>query len=173
MIQKTTITTAFFCLATVLLWGQERIPVDLKSTQLNINLFTPSVSFEKSISPNQSLNLSLGISCFAHSDQEFSLTPNLRGSFRNYYARKSVRKQLNPNSGNYVALDAGYYFDSITNETTRISNTFFVGPVWGIQRNYKSGIHLGFSIGPGVFIADNTEFQVSGIGQLQLGFVLN
>ena len=145
---KIIMATALFSLAGVLLWGQERIPVELKSTQLTLNLLTPSITLENSLSPNRSLNLALGIIGFPDSDERFSINPFLRGSFRNYYPRKRVKKELNPNSGNYIALDAGYYFDTLTKETTRLTNSFFMGPVWGIQRNYKSGIHLGFSLGP-------------------------
>ena len=157
------ILTILFSLTTLVLWGQERIPVDLKNNQLNLNLFTPGVSFEQRVGPNQSLNLGLGIIGLVDSDGS-SINPLVRGSFRNYYPRKQVQKELNPNSGNYIALDAGYYFNSVTNETTQLSDSFFMGAVWGI--------HFGLSLGPGFVVGSDSDYRFTGIGQIQLGFVL-
>ncbi len=50
------------------------------------------------------------------------------------------------------------------------SNVYTVGPVWGIQRNYASGIHLGLSLGIGVIGGEYIETGVTGIGEFE--FVL-
>ena len=160
---------------TTLVKSQERIPVELSNTQWNLNILDPSVSFEKSLGDHQSFTLAAGLTGLADEDGA-SLNPFVRGSFRNYYFRKKVKKELNPNSGNYVGLLTGYNFDAIADDievgTTRHSNSFFAGPVWGIQRNYKSGIHLGFSIGPGFGIDRDSDFYFTGIGAFEFGFAI-
>ena len=68
----------------------------------------------------------------------------MQAKFRNYYPRKRVKKELGFNSGNYVGMNVGYVFDEIaSNGPVEVLNTVFFTPVWGIQRNYKSNIHLG------------------------------
>ena len=164
--------TMIFSLTGLTLLSQERIPVELKNWQLNLNILSPGVTFEKSLGDHQSLNLGVGLIGLVDYDQNSSINPFLRGSFRNYYPRKRVSKQLRSNSGNYVALDAGYYFNSITRETTNTSNSFFMGPAWGMQRNYQSGIHVGFSQEPGFPVGSYDDFTFTGIGQLHIGFVI-
>jgi len=53
-----------------------------------------------------------------------------------------------------------------------VTNVFTVGPVWGIQRNYASGIHLGLSLGAGIMGGENIDTQASFVGEFELGFVL-
>ena len=50
---------------------------------------------------------------------------------------------------------------------------FYLGPVWGIQRNYKSGIHLGLSLGAGFITGANTNFDFHGVGSFELGFIIS
>ncbi len=155
--------------------AQDRIPVDLQKTQFNLNILDPSVSFELSINDHQSLTAALGITGLPDEDGT-SLNPFLRSSYRNYYLRKRVKKELMPNSGNYIGVIAGYNFDSITDNiesgTTRLSNSFYAGPAWGIQRNYRSGIHLGLSIGGGFAIDNHSDLYFTGVGAFEFGFVI-
>jgi len=87
-----------------------------------------------------------------------------------------VKKELNPNSGNYIGLVTGYYFDSIAESsdaiTFRQSDSFYLGAMWGIQRNYQSGIHLGFSIGGGFGTGQNMDLDYVGVGEFEFGFVI-
>lgn len=170
-----TLLLALISCNVTLLLSQDRIPVELASTQFNLNILDPSVSFEKSLGDHQSFTLAAGLTGLADEDGA-SLNPFIRGSYRNYYLRKRVKKPLNQNSGNYIGLLTGYNFDAIADDieagTTRQSNSFFMGPVWGIQRNYKSGIHLGFNIGPGFGIDRDSDFYFTGIGAFEFGFVI-
>lgn len=158
--------------------AQERIPVELQSDQLTLSILEPAIAYELKLSQNQSLVFRGGLTVLYEdiidNNDDPSLHPFVSGSFRNYYARKRVKKELKPNSGNYIALVGGYIFDNITNEefVKEQANSWFVGPVWGIQRNYKSGIHLGLSLGGGFGSGDNMNFDFVGIGGFSLGFVL-
>jgi len=162
---------------------QDRFPVGLKDTQVYLNILDPGVEWEKKISDTQSLAFGFGLTVIGDEDNNsssndigISLNPVITADFRNYYARKREKKDLNPNSGNYIAVRAGYYFDSIVDNldfgTTEISRSFFIGPVWGIQRNYKSGIHFGLSLGAGIATGKNTNLKSTFIGDLQLGFAI-
>jgi hypothetical protein len=172
---KTYLVLATLCFSSFAIVAQERIPVKLKDFQVNLNILDPSISVEKKINPNQSFTLGFGLTGLPDDDGT-SLNPYLRGSYRNYYPRKKVKKALRPNSGNYIGLIAGYNFDAIADNidfgTTRLSNSFFMGPVWGIQRNYQSGIHLGLSLGGGFGIGQHSDFFFTGVGSFQLGFVI-
>lgn len=161
--------------------AQERIPVSLSNTQFNINVLDPSVSFEKSINDNQSFTAGVGITLlgdFEEDEGTLSVNPFIRGSYRNYYPRKRVKKELQPNSGNFIGILTGYNFNAIADNTengtnNRLSNSYYLGPVWGIQRNYQSGIHLGLSIGGGFGVGSNSDIYFTGIGGVEFGFVIN
>ena len=163
--------------------------VDLSSSQLNANLLPLTISFEGKLGDNQSFTLAGGLgyavhyssSNFSEAETSFVAIPIAYSSFRNYYQRKRVKKNnLRPNSGNYYGLFALYQFEPLgdpSNLTEAVAhfetrNVYAIGPVWGIQRNYASGVHLGLSLGFGVIGGENIQTGVSGIGEFELGFVL-
>ena len=176
-----TIFTFILFISSFYLFSQDRIPAELNEVQINLNILEPSVMLEKRLTDKQSLTLALGFNTIsgkdAVDDVKFGLSPSLRASYRNYYPRKKVKKELRPNSGNYIGLVAGYNFGTIagSKDVGKYSqeNAFFLGPVWGIQRNYKSGIHLGLSFGGGFITGSNTDFDFTGVGSFELGFVIN
>ena len=75
-----------------------------------------------------------------------------------------------------MGLLTGYIFGAVSDNldfgTTNQSNSFYIGPVWGIQRNYQSGIHLGLSLGFGFGTGKNMDAALIGLGQFQFGFVI-
>ena len=161
--------------------AQDRIPVELNNTQFNINILAPSVTFEKSINDHQSFTLGAGITALAdfEEDQEAtSLNPFISGSYRNYYPRKRVKKELRPNSGNYIGILTGYRFNSIADNadyelSDRLESAYYLGPVWCIQRNYQSGIHLGLRLGGGFGIDGASDIYFTGVGEFEFVFVIN
>ncbi|SNS57475.1 hypothetical protein SAMN05421640_0723 [Ekhidna lutea] len=178
----------FLLLVTGIASSQER--VSLSKNQLNINIAPLSLSYEGKIDDNKSFTSSAGIAYafeFAArqgggTETAFIAAPYFTSSVRNYYQRKNVRKSnLQNNSGNYIGIYASYMLepfgepDNLTEATAFLENTniLTVGPVWGIQRNYASGIHLGLSIGPGFktgkYIKDSFTFA----GEFEFGFVLS
>lgn len=165
---------------TCCIWGQERIPVELKKTQFSISILEPSLLFEIGINDRQSVHLSAGLAPTVGEDVNgdflAAMNPLARASFRHYYPRKRVKKELFANSGNYIAVTGGYLFDTVLgddeNVETSQANSYFFGPVWGIQRNYKSGIHLGLGLGYGFGDGKDMNFQGVGIGYFNLGFTI-
>ena len=141
---KTIFTTILF-ISSFCLFSQDRIPAELSDVQINLNILEPSVMLEKRLTDKQSLTLALGFNTIsgedAFDDVKFGLSPSLRASFRNYYPRKKVKKELRPNSGNYVGLVAGYNFGTIADNLDAGNfsqeNAFFLGPVSCFPHTYK------------------------------------
>ena len=178
---KFKIVLVLLCCGWFLAGAQDRVPVELNNTQFNLNILDPGITFEKSINHNQSFTLGTGITLLGdyEEDQErYSVNPFVKASYRNYYPRNRVKKELLPNSGNYVGVLSGYNFDSIidnleSGESNELANnTYYIGPVWGIQRNYRSGIHLGFSLGAGFAVGNDSDFDFTGLGEFEFGFVI-
>jgi hypothetical protein len=162
-------------IATNIALAQDRIPVDLSTVQFNVNILEPGLTLETALSPNQSFVIGAAIaSDFTESDA--SINPVFRGAFRHYYPRKYVRKELRLNSGNYIGLTGGYVLHPLVSTDgsrgKETADSWFVGAMWGIQRNYLSGIHLGLSLGGGFGDGPNMGLQTVGVGQLELGFVI-
>ncbi len=147
----------------------------------NISILSPAITHEIAVSPRQTILLGaeLGvISKFNISngiENSFTtLTPQIKADFRHYYnfeKRLAKGKNINNNSGNYLALRTMYIFDPIVNKENFLNynNGLALGGVWGIQRVYKSGIYLGLSIGGG-FIFGDEKFDTTGMGDFHLGF---
>jgi outer membrane scaffolding protein for murein synthesis (MipA/OmpV family) len=182
---KKTLTLCLL-LASCSLYAQE---VELAKSQLNLNILPLTLSFEGKVSDNQSITLAGGLGytayyssdSFAGDEAVFIAIPVVYSSFRNYYSRKFIRKDnLRPNSGNYFGLFASYQFETLgtpSNFTEVIayretSNVYTVGPVWGFERNYASGMHLGLSLGAGVIGGKYIETNATILGEFELGFVL-
>ena len=164
--------------------------VQLENYKFHANVFPVSVSAEIKTSPKSSLLLGGGVN-YGFALTRRSDAPGLSGGFliapitylalRTYYERNSVKKKnLRPNSGNFFGVLSFYNFESFgypkddTQKKLRraVDDQFVLGFVWGIQRNYNSGLHLGLNIGLGT-----SGFQESisfgPIGLFELGYQLN
>ncbi|MDW3211889.1 MAG: hypothetical protein R8N23_18610 [Reichenbachiella sp.] len=165
-------------------FAQGTIAPDLKQTQLKITILPLGASLEQKLGKKQSLNLAGGLQLGAYaysssngSGTEFYAAPFFTGEIRNYYNRKFVKKDLEQNSGNYVALAFGYSGNRLGEAENVIfensfENSFFVGPVWGFQRNYKTGFHLNLSIGLGYVDGEYVDGAVKMISTGGIGFFL-
>ena len=175
-----TLTFCLFALGLVLN-AQDRIPVELDKTQFKLSILNTALLFEVKVAEHQSFNISAGLGTSYATTQSGSnsylfLHPVTRASFRHYYARKRVKKELRHNSGNFIELVGGYTFNSIAGKEgldTSASNSFFIGPAWGIQRNYKTGFLFGLGLGLGYGNGKNTDGYVASTGHLSIGFVFN
>jgi hypothetical protein len=157
------------------LTAQDKIPVELKPIRVSVGILEPSVIAEFRLTDRQSFAATGGVT-FAFSESDGYVFPFVRGSFRHYYDRKRVKKSnLRTNSGNFVTLQGGYYFESFNDDViaTSLDNYFFIGPAWGIQRNYNSGIHLSLSLGFGYGNGSNSNGSIASTGHFTFGFTFN
>ncbi|MEQ8627667.1 hypothetical protein [Ekhidna sp.] len=179
--------TIFLLLIAGITSAQESVV--LSKNQLNINIAPLSLSYEGKIDDNKSFTASAGIAyAFEFASEQgggtetaFIVVPYFTSSIRNYYQRTKVKKSnLQNNSGNYIGLFTSYTLepfgepDNLTEAVAFLenSNVLTVGPVWGIQRNYASGIHLGLSIGPGFQTGKYIDDNFTLVGEFEFGFVL-
>ncbi|MEM6642518.1 MAG: hypothetical protein AAF616_06035 [Bacteroidota bacterium] len=177
------------CLLSAKSYTQERM-VKLDNAQLSLNILPIMAHVEIKAGEQQSFTFGGGLAYSlsyqnVNGNGKFTAfsTPFLTTSFRHYYKRKQVsRRDLRNNSGNYVGLLSTYSFNTlllIDGDTFDTDlDSFTIGPVWGIQRNYANGIHLNWSIGIGYISGQsNPFFKVKSgarlIGGLEFGFRLN
>ncbi|WP_420582213.1 hypothetical protein [Reichenbachiella sp.] len=184
MLKLTFIGATIWFASLQIAFSQERVTTELKPTQVRALFLCPGISIEQRLSDKHSFNLIAGIqpgiSTYTlepdGTKYDFYIAPFVSGEIRNYYDRKKVNKDLAPNSGNYVALAAGYYMDRIINDSGRdyyeesYENSYFIGPVWGFQRNYMNGFHLNISVGLGYQQGDQIEGSIGMITSGGVGF---
>ena len=165
-------------------FAQGAIATELRTTEVRAMVVCPGISIEQKMGNQLTFNLIAGIqpgiSTYTvvpdGTKFEFYVAPFVSGEFRNYYNRKSVKKELAPNSGNYFGLAAGYNMNRIINDTGKdyyddsYENSYFVGPVWGFQRNYLNGFHLNVSVGLGYYQGDYMEGSIKMISTGGIGF---
>ena len=151
----------------------------------SISILSPAITHEIAIGRNQTIFLAGELNGVARYEEigssnpkaynsYYGLTPRVMADFRNYYnfgKRLGKGKNINDNSGNYLALRAEYKFSPVVNKEQfpTYNNGVALGGVWGIQRVYNSGIYLGLSLGAG-FLFGNNKFETTGMGDFHLGF---
>lgn len=159
--------------------AQEEAATSVQKNQFKINMLLPGFVYEHGFDAKNTLysEASLGFGFSSNSDNSnFAIFPNINEQFRHYYnleKRAGKGKRTAFNSGNFLALNAIYNFESIsTNDDYRESvPSFTVGAIWGLQRTYKRKFNLEFSAGPGVnFDKYDTEFAL--IANFTLGWVI-
>jgi hypothetical protein len=150
------IIIALFILTVISNSNAQDKPSVVKS-QFKINVLLPGFVYEHGLSDKNTLysELSSGI---GYSNNAFGSAwyfyPYINEQFRHYYnleKRASKEKRTAHNSGNFVAVNGIYNFESIsTNESVSSSNaSFTIAPVWGFQRTYKGNFNLGLNMGVG------------------------
>jgi hypothetical protein len=105
-------------------------------------------------------------------------TMQLTSFYRYYYnfdKRNAKGKRTIKNSANYFGAMMSFSFWDAT-WSGNVSNEDYIpywaaGPVWGIQRNYRSHFSLGLTLGPMLSVG-NKGFRADGYFELTLGFWL-
>lgn len=147
--------------------AQDSAPITVEKNQFKLNLFVPGFVYEHGFDAKNTLysEARLGVGFSANSNSSnFAIFPNINEQFRHYYnleKRANKGKRTARNSGNFLALNANYNFESIsTNVDYREAvPSFTVAALWGLQRTYKGRFNLEFNAGPGVnFDEYDTEF---------------
>jgi hypothetical protein len=147
--------------------AQDDAPTSVEKNQFKINMLLPGFVYEHGFDAKNTLysEASLGLGFSANSNNSnFAVFPNINEQLRHYYnleKRAGKGKRTARNSGNFLALNAIYNFESIsTNKDYREAvPSFTAAALWGLQRTYKRKFNLEFSAGPGVnFDKYDTEF---------------
>lgn len=134
------------------LFAQEDQRFTTEGGIFKINIIPLNFSYELATGNQQTITPQVGFHANVMGHDEnfyYSVNPVLSVFYRNYYnMEKRVKKgkRTAKNSANYFGGMAIYNFSALTtsmNEKGDASNFFYIGPMWGIQRNYKSHISLG------------------------------
>lgn len=142
-------------LFTISIHAQDAAPTSVEKNQFKINLLLPGFVYEHGFDAKNTLyseaSIGLGFSSNSY-NSNFAIYPNINEQFRHYYnleKRAAKGKRTARNSGNYLAVNAIYNFESIsTNDDYREAvPSFTIGALWGLQRTYKGRFNLEFNIG--------------------------
>lgn len=170
--------------------AQENSDLHVKKHLGKVNLLSPGIEYEGALGDFTTIDLSgnigfqIAVLEFAgETDTEFFVRPNLELQLRQYYNfRKRDMKGKNTmnNSANFIALYSTYMFQPFNqpdNPFFETGSLFIVGPVWGINRTYQSGLALSLVLGAGYYnetyeIDELNESYFSIIGNFKLGFAI-
>jgi hypothetical protein len=152
----------------------------LNKNLFKINLLTPGLGYEKSVSKKTTIaldvNLSLGF--MANSDNfKIITTPYLKGQYRYYYnlaKRVEKGKDISNNSGGFIALHSSYYLEPLSKNKNIISNLddLTVGAGWGFQKTYSSNINISTNAGLGYNLSNENANNILPILNLTIGWVI-
>ncbi|TDO95618.1 DUF3575 domain-containing protein [Flavobacterium sp. 245] len=163
------------------IYAQDEASVSVEKNQFKINMLFPGFVYEHGFSEKNTLysEVALGVGYqynSYHNDGNVFISPLITEQFRHYYnleKRAAKGKRTAFNSGNYIAANAMYNFESIStnDEYGSYVPSFTLAALWGLQRTYKGKFNLEFSVGPGVnFDKYDTEFVP--VGNFTLGWVI-
>lgn len=140
-----------------------------------INLISPGVSFEKSLSATSTLYAKAYITptfIFTYSSSlgsEFKvfIDPAIQGQLRFYYNGRKRAEQghrVAMNSAEYITplYDISYSKAPAARDYFEESSHRFIhkyGLGWGIQRNLKNKLSIDITLGPGVQVAKGTYYD--------------
>ena len=120
-----------------------------------INFLLPGVEYEQALGNFTTINinpyLDLGYSSNFVLGDAWLVQPALNVQLRRYYnllGRAAKEKRTLRNSGNFVALDLLGVGRSIVDRESHLDAYYYgLGPVWGLQRTYRSNFNLSFQAG--------------------------
>ncbi|WP_298487844.1 hypothetical protein [uncultured Maribacter sp.] len=151
---------------------------NVEDNQFKINFLAPALNYEVGIQKNSTLSFELGTGFAIRGGSEvgtdFGFYPYLDGQYNYYYnlnRRIAKGKNIALNTGNYVAIKTSYYSGNSILGDLDGNNYFFAGPIYGLQRTYKSGFNFELAGGVGYYKND-VDGGVSIEIDLSIGWVL-
>jgi len=146
----------------------------VEDSQFKINLINPGIEYEVGLGKNQTINLGIGLQFVANDTRDdffYAFVPAINAQYRYFYnleRRLNKGKEINGNSGNYLAA-SGTLFTAdviIGNVDSGSGTAGFVGPVYGIQRTYPKGFNYTMEFGVGLYFVNDANFEagISGFG---------
>ena len=138
--------------------GQALSPDDVPQVERRlwkIGFVLPGIEYERSLGSFTSINvnphLNVGYSSNFALGNAWLVQPAIDVQLRKYYnllKRAAKEKNTTGNSANFVALNIFRVSRSIVDtEDFRNHHYYGLGPIWGIQRTYRSNFNLSFQAG--------------------------
>lgn len=164
-------------LATLKIYSQD---ISVVKNQFKIDILLPGFVYEHGFTSKNTLysELSFGVGYRNnyYNGSSLKIYPTINEQFRYYYNlenRAYKGKRTRHNSGNFIAMNAIYYFKPISNDSNDyISETSLtIAPIWGLQRTYKGNFNLGFNAGFGYNIVYN-DSHFTPVANFTLGWII-
>lgn len=173
---KNLLLIAFFSFFSITLIAQS--DKNVEGSQLQLSLPLPSILYELGVGKNSTTSLEaitgFGLRGCTDCKINFGVYPILRGQYRYYYnmeRRLKKGKNINGNSGNYVAALVAYQNGSPIIGNLNTTTVLGVGPVYGIQRTYKRGFFYRLEGGI-AFVQDDFDEGVGLVLAARVGWVI-
>jgi hypothetical protein len=120
-----------------------------------VNFFLPGIEYERALGNFATVNLNpyfgLGYSSNIALGSAWLVQPSLDVQFRRYYnlLKRSVKgKRTEGNSASFVAISVfGVGRSVVDAEDFRNHYYYGLGPIWGIQRTFRSNFNISFKSG--------------------------
>ncbi|PCH73167.1 MAG: hypothetical protein COB98_11025 [Flavobacteriaceae bacterium] len=166
-------TVSFYCAL-----GQDNF---VTKNLYKINLITPSIESELGLTNKTTLDFKLGtglsISGGTGRKTDWSFFPFAEVQYRYFYnleKRARKNKRTANNSGNYLALSTAIQSGKSMIGNANYAEKYFaaIGPIWGMQRSYKSGFSLNLSGGLGLGFSDLTSAKLITNISFSIGWVI-
>jgi len=154
------ISLLFLCIAMPLV-SNAQSSKNVEDNQFKINFMTPALNYEIGIQRNSTLCFELGTGFALRGGSEvrtdFGFYPYLEGQYNYYYnldRRIAKGKNIALNTGNFIAIKTSYSNGKPILGDLYGNNYFFIGPMYGLQRTYKSGFNFEIAGGVGYYKND-------------------
>lgn len=154
----------------------------IEKNQFKVNILSPGFSLEHGLNKKSTLSSELNLSVGFNSDgfnenSNIIIAPYIKEQYRYYYnldKRIAKRKNVSKNSGNFLAINASYYFGPINNsEFISSYDGFTLAPIWGLQRTYKSNLNVNINAGIGCnFSNKSNKNAIIPVLNFTLGWVI-
>ena len=150
-------------------------------TQLKINVFNPSIEYEKGLGVNTTLDIKLGMQLAINPAlleplEDFEFLPAINVQYRYYYnfnSRDSRGRQIYGNSANYIApTTAAFVATSSINNTVTNDIVSYAGLVTGIQRSFNSGFNFSIDAGAAYYMG-YFKGGIYPVVNLSIGWIVN
>ncbi len=149
---------------------------NVEDHQIQLGFPIPAILYEKGIGKNTTLSVE-ALAGFQIRNSEYGVYPIVRGQYRYYYnlkRRLDKKKNISGNSGNYVGGLMLYQDGNSLLGNLNTTSTLAVGPVYGLQRTYRSGFFYRLETGLAYF-EDDGFIKGNGIALIlaaRIGWVL-
>jgi hypothetical protein len=138
--------------------------LSVEKNQFKIDFLNPGFTYEHGLTTNSTLFSEVGLAlAYSYSDyfgSSFIMTPFISEEYRYYYnfeRRIKKGKNILRNSGNYLGLNASYYFIPLGHENENYVGGSQLAAFYGLQRTSKRGFNIGYQVGVGYEISKSDD----------------
>jgi len=153
--------------------------LSVEENQFKIDFLNPGFTYEHGLTTNSTLfteaGLALAYSYNEYYGSSFIMTPFISEEYRYYYnfeRRIKKGKNIARNSGNYVGLNASYYFVPLGHENENFVGGTQLAAFYGLQRTNRRGFNVEYQVGVAYQISKADDDGFTPYFRFAMGWVL-